>query len=832
MGVQRGSIRTALWVVVALLSGSSVVLGAPVVERIGREENRTQKIGDQTQQVARELDTIVRDLEINRLLTRDENKDFEAARTGMDDIARRGIRAVLDRLAAARQALERAQQQDHLRQTVAAQETLITRLTEELVRIQYRSQLRHLLEQMRTIVTDQRQAITITQTGAIELAATNSDALRSDILDRVTQTQDGVWHDWMLVREQVRVMTQRYGDLPFIETLKVFQSKAREMPVDQRLAETRDNLRGQRFGLAVAAQRQLSDYFLELLKILQTAGLSPAEQRSALENLIEKTEEAIRQEQELRAQTETLGRDLTEPLRNEMARAQDQLANFTKDLAQEAEQVSRSEAPQQTSSTAQTNTPQNPQSPARNPKSEPPADNPWAAQKNQPPPADARQPTSPAANEMNKAADNMSNASNQLIQAKPREASEAQQAAINNLANALAQLRGLLDANAEAAQADSLAEMLDQQGELLDQLGNIIKAQEGLKDQTEKAAQKAPGQQKPESQEASPPEGRKPAAESAPAPAELGRQQASLGNETQEFAAQAAAATPAAQPLGKAVEEMNKAASELGQTQAAQAVPHQNEALNSLRDAERKIAEAMAEALGTAPAMEMLQQMGALDQIIGQIEQMAGQAETMPPVPAPEMAQQAGDISGQLGEMAAAPPIGPAMAAQIKNGSQLMDNASGQLDKGQTPQAADTMHEAASELRSVRGEMAAQANAEIAQAQAAAQSQMQNAQSQQAALSQMAAQAQRAQSMAAAKAKQPSNQPAKGNKGEGFRGLGPTTYDPKKELEKDIENGAWSRLPPHEREQVLQALKEKYPAQYERALIRYYRNLSRLESEK
>jgi hypothetical protein len=825
-------VRAAALAIVVWMASVGSVHAAAVAERIGREENRTQKIGDQTQQVARELATIVRDLEINQLLTREENKDFETARAGMDGIARREIRAVLDRLFAARQALERAQQQDSLRQTVGAQEQLIARLTEELVRIQYRSQLRHLLEQMRTIVGDQRQAIGITQNGAIELAATNSDTLRGDILERVAQTQDTVWHDWVLVREQVNVMVQRYSDLPFIAALKQFQTKTTEMPVDQRLAETRDHLKGQRFGLAVAGQRQLSDYFLELLKVLQAAGLSPAEQRSALENLIEKTEEAIRQQQELRAQTETIGRDLTEPLRNEMARAEDQLSNFAKDLALEAEQVSRPEASPSERSEKQEargenktdRTNENPKSKIQNPKSQ---ENPWAKEKNQPERNEPRAPSSPASGDLSKASDDMSNAASQLTQAKLREASEAQQAAINDLAGALAHLRQQLDANAQASQADALAEMLDRQGELLDRLGQIIRNQEGLKGLTEKAAQ-SPAPANPPSaasektdtgKSGAKPEGRQQA--EIPTPAELSQAQSTLRSETQEFANQAGGATPAAEPLDKAVAEMGRAASELSQSQAGEAVPHQNQALRSLRDAERQLAEAMAQALDAQQLMEMLQEMGDLDQMIGQIEQMAGQAETMVPAPAPEMAQQANNIADQLDEMAGAPPMTPAMAAQVRGGSKMMGSAGQQLEQGQTPQAAQTMHEAAKQLGSVRGEMAAQASSELAQAQAAAQA------------LQAAQQGQKAQNMAATKAMQPATQPSRSTgKGEGMRGAGPTTYDPKKELERELESGVWSRLPAREREQVLQALKEKYPARYERELIRYYRNLSRVESEK
>ena len=839
---------TVMTAVIILLASSDVAHSASVPERIAREENRTQRIGAQTQQVAHELDAIVRDLENNMLLTRDENKDFEAARTGMDEIARREVRAVLEQLLAARQALERARQQEALQQTIAAQETLIGRLTEELVRIQYRSQLRHLLEQMRTIVGNQRLAIGATQNGAIELAATNSDTLRTDILEQLTQTQDAVWHDWILVREQVKVMIQRYGVLPFIETLKQFQSKAKEMPVEPRLAETRDNVRMQRFGLAIAGQRQLAEYFLELLKILHSSGLSPAEQRSALENLIEKTEEAMRQQQDLRVQTETLGRDLTEPLRNEMARAEDQLANFVKDLAQQADQILAPETPQSQRSerpkarsekTPEDSSLQNPKSEIRNPKSEQPGENPWAEAKAPPATTDqTSKPSSPAASDLNKAGENMINAAGQLNQVRPREASESQQAAINNLASALAHMREQMDANAQANQLDALLDSLNQQNDVLGQLGEIIRNQESLMGKTQQAAQvssasaKSPSQAQAQGQEGQPNPAEQPAApaqatqspSAQPAsPAELGQEQTNLGNQTQEFANQEVTA-PAAEPLGKAVNEMGQAASQLAQSQPSQAVSHQGEALRSLRDAERQLAEAMAQALDAQQPLELVEQMGNLDQIIGQIEQMAGQAEAMPPAPAPQMAQQAGNIAQELGAMAAAAPAGPAMAAQMRNGSQLMGGASQQLEQGQTGQAAQTMHEAAATLTTVRGEMSAQVSAELAQALARAQAQ-QAAQSQQAAQGQTG-QATNTPSMQAA------SQPSRSGRGQGMRGLGPTTYDPKKDLERELESGAWSRLPAREREQVLQALKEKYPAQYERALIRYYRNLSRLEAEK
>jgi hypothetical protein len=799
--------------------------GAPVGERIGREENRTQRIGDQTQQVARELDNIVRDLEINQLLTREENTDFSAARQGIDEIGRREIRAVLEHLVAARQMIERAKQNERLRLTIGAQERLIARLTEELVRIQYRSQLRHLLEQMRTIVADERQAIHATQNGAVELAVTNSDTLRSDILDRLAQTQDGVWHDWIMVRDQVNIITERYGQLPFVDTLKQFRGKAQTLPIEPRLAETRENLRGQRFGLAVAGQRQLAENFAELLRILQSGGLSPAEQRSALENLIEKTEEALRQQQDLHAQTETLGQDLTEPLRNEMARAEDQLSNFVRDLAQEADQVSRAEVPS-TDTAAKPEA--NPKSKIRNPKS----DNPWAEAKNQPQPAtptETPQPSSPAATDLGKAADSMSNAAGQLNQARTREASGSQQQAINHLANALAALRNQMDAAARADALDALADALKAESEALNELGEIIRNQQELMGQTEQAAKGASSgaqsaQTNPSSGEKSPvapqSEIRNPKS-----PAELQVAQKGLGDRTQDFTNRMANATPAAPPLAKAVGEMDQAAAQLGQLQTGRALPHQNQALQALREAERKLAEAMAEALDARQSAEWIDQIGDLDKIIGQIEQMAGQAEAMPPVPAPDMAQEADGVAQELSAMAAASPMGPSTAAQFKEGSQLMQGASGQLEQGKTVQAAGSMHQAASTLSAIRGAMAAQLASDLAQAQAAAKAKMaaKGMPSQQASAAQAAA--------AAAKAKQPATKPAQTGQGQGMRATGPTNYDPR-QIEKDLESGAWSRLPEREREEVLQALKEKYPSRYERALIRYYRNLSRLEGTK
>jgi len=826
--------------------------GAQITERLGREENRTTEIGEQTQQVAQELDTIVRDLEVNQLLTRDENKDFGAARQGMDEIGRREIRAVLERLAAARQALDRAKQQEQLRSTIGAQEKLIARLTEELVRIQYRSQMRHLLEQMRTIVTDQRQAIRTTQNSAIELVATNSEALRSDILDRVTQTQDGINNDWTLVREEVNVILGHYGDLPFIDTLRQFQGKAKSLPLEQQLAETRDHVKGQRFGLAVTGQRKLADQFLELLKILQSGGLSPAEQRSAMENLIEKTEEALRQQQDLRAQTETLGRDLTEPLRNEMARAEDQLGNFVRDLAQEADQAARPEtgAPQTTPAESRSEA-QSPQSAIRNPQSA--IENPWAEAKTPPAatPAQTPPPTSPAANDLSKAADNMSDAANRLNQAKPREASAAQQEAINRLASALANMREQLDNAQRSAELDALADMLNQQNELLDQLGEIIRNQQNLMAQTQQAAPAKTPSAQSSNQDQTAAENAKPGEKSATAqtpgqeqneqsqstnpqsesqnpksPLELGEAQKQLGGKTQEFSNQVAGAAAVNQSLAKAVNEMDSAASQLGQSQTAQALPHQNEALRSLREAERQLAEAMAEALNAEQPKEWLEQIGNLDQLIGQIEQMAGEAEVLPPAPAPAMAQQAEGVALELGAMGAAAPMGPAMAAQLQQGSQLMRGASQQLNEGQPQPAAQTMHQAASALGSVRDEMAGQMASELAQAQAQAQA---AAKAQAAQLGQQIAQSAASQSMAA-RSSQPAQKPAQTGKGQGMRGTGSTKYDPK-QLEKILESGDWSRLPEREREEVLQALKEKYPARYERDLIRYYRNLSRVEAK-
>jgi len=117
---------------------------------------------------------------------------------------------------------------------------------------------------------------------------------------------------------------------------------------------------------------------------------------------------------------------------------------------------------------------------------------------------------------------------------------------------------------------------------------------------------------------------------------------------------------------------------------------------------------------------------------------------------------------------------------------------------------------------------------ELAQAQAQAQA---AAKAQAAQMGQQMAQAAGAQSAASGKpSNQPATKPNKTGKGEGMRGLGPTAYDPK-QIERILETGDWSRLPEHEREQVLQALREKYPARYERDLIRYYRNLSRLEAK-
>jgi hypothetical protein len=279
---------------------------------------------------------------------------------------------------------------------------------------------------------------------------------------------------------------------------------------------------------------------------------------------------------------------------------------------------------------------------------------------------------------------------------------------------------------------------------------------------------------------------------------------------------------------------MDKATASLGQSQPGAAVPQQKEALQSLYEAQREIAQAMAAALGAEEPMQWLEQMGQLDEIIGQIQDMANTAEAMPPAPAPAMAQQASNIGQQLSQMSGAPPMGPAMGAQMQDAGQMMDAASGQLTEGQTGQAAQTMNQAAQALQGTRGQMAAQMAAGLAQAQQAAAQAMAQGQPGQAAAMAAAAQA-AAQAMAQGMGQQgmqPSSRPGRGGRGMGMRGLGPTDYDPASDIEVDLESGAWARLPEREREEILQALKEKYPARYERALIRYFRNLSRLEDER
>ncbi|MCX8037435.1 MAG: DUF4175 domain-containing protein [Candidatus Sumerlaeia bacterium] len=798
---------------------------ADPTQRIGQEENRTAKIGEQTQLIAQELEAIVRDLEMNKLLTRDENKDFSTAQKGLDEIPRREVRSVLEQLIAARQALDRARRQEHLRQTVGAQEQLIARLTEELVRIQYRSQLRHLLDQMRTLVADQRQAIRATQNGAIELAATTSDALREDILDRVTQGQDAIANDWALVRTQVAVILERFHDLPFLDTIRKFQDKASALPVEQRLSETRDHLQAQRLGLAVAGQRQLAEHFLVLLKILQESGLSPAEQRSALENVIEKTEEALRQQQDLRAQTEALGRDLTEPLRNEMARAEDQLANFTRELSQEADQAIRAEqtaTPQSQPATSNVPSQSNPSAIA-NPQSA--VENPWAEAKKQiqPPPTDAPAPATPAGQELTRASEKMSEASNQLNLARAKEASASQQQAISHLAGALASMREQLEKAQKMADLEALADMLAEQSEVLNQLGEIIRDQEDLTGRTQQAAQQAKaGSTAPQPEQSAKNTPQQPAGRSPQSPSELGEAQKQLSERTQDFAEQVMTAPGVPQPLAKAVEEMDRAAAQLGESKTGEALPHQGEALRSLREAERKLAEAMAQALDAQEMQQWLDQLSDLDAMIGRIEQMAGEAEALPEAPAPALAQQAEGVAQELGYMAAMPPMTPAMAAQVRQGSKMMSGASQELQQGQTGQAAQTMHQAAQTLGGVRGQMAQQIASDLAQAQAQAQA---------AAQAQQSGRPSPQASANAAKKAQPTNKPSQMSKGDGMRAEGPTAYDPK-QIEKDMENGNWSRLPEREREQVLQALREKYPPRYERALIRYYRNLSRVEGAK
>ncbi len=801
------------------------VFSADPIQRIEQEENRTAKIGEQTQLIAQELEAIVRDLEMNKLLTREENKDFATAQKSLEEIPHREVRSVLEQLIAARQALDRARRQEHLRQTVAAQEQLVARLTEELVRIQYRSQLRHLLDQMRTLVADQRQAIRTTQNGAIELAATNSDALREDILDRVTQGQDAIANDWALVRTQVAVILERFHDLPFLDTIRKFQDKASALPIEQRLTETRDHLQSQRLGLAVAGQRQLAEHFLALLKILQESGLSPAEQRSALENVIEKTEEALRQQQDLRMQTEALGRDLTEPLRNEMARAEDQLANFTRELSQEADQAIRAEQPGTAPFPPAPSDAPSPSNPSAIHNPQPTMDNPWAEARRQahPPTADTAAPASPAGQELTRASEKMSEASNQLNLARAKEASASQQQAIGHLASALANMREQLEKAQKLADIEALADMLAEQSEVLNQLGEIIRDQEDLTGRTQHAVQQAKTastaqQPEPSAENAtSPPAGRSPQS-----PIELSEAQKDLSARTQDFAEQVLTAPGVPQTLTKAIEEMDRAASQLGLSKTAAALPHQGEALRSLREAERKLAETMAQALDAQDMQQWLDQLSDLDSMIGRIEQMAGEAETLPEAPAPALAQQAEGVAQELDYMAAMPPMTPAMAAQVRQGSKMMSGASQELQQGQTGQAAQTLHQAAQTLGGVRGQMAQQIASDLAQAQAQAQT---------------AAQAQQSgrpspQALAnAARKAQPTNKPSQMSKGDGMRAEGPTAYDPK-QIEKDMESGNWSRLPEREREQVLQALREKYPPRYERALIRYYRNLSRVEGAK
>lgn len=869
---KRGTCRVvATWAVAVLALGGSV-RAAEETQRIAREENRTQRIGEQTELVAGELTTIVEDLEINRLLTRQENADFVAARDGIDEIAKKEIRAVSEELLQARKALERARQMTHLRQTIATQERLIARLTEELVRIQYRSQLRYLLDAMRTIVVNQRQAIRTTQNRAIELAATDSEQIREEIQKHLSEIQDDIWHDWFLVNGQVQVMVARYRDLPFIDTLELFAAKARGLPIDQKLSETRDNLRSRRFGMAVTGQRLLAEYFLELLRILQSAGLSPAEQRSALEELIAKTEEALRQQQDLRQQTETVGRDLTEALREELAGQEDRLSAFTRDLAREADQVlpaaenPADPAPPQ----AGANPPAAPEpsespSPAGSEKKQ--QENPWQEAQAEPADANAAEPSTAAAADLGQAADRMNDAADQLNQGNANQAGQAQQEAINNLAQALARMREQMDAADQADQLAALNDMLEAQGDVLDELGNIIREQQDLMGQTQEtaragaqgenakavpanappeAAADQPGEGQPPRQpgdaqgEAGTQPGEQPAAEEGAdgqepaggegaeaqpaAPAELAQTQTNLGDRTEDFAGRVAAATPAAPTLAQAVGQMDQAAAQLGEEQPAGALPHQGEALKALYKAERELAQALAEALDATEPMEWLDQMGNLDELINQIEQMAAEAGAMMPAPAPAMAQQAMGVAQQLAMMAGMPPAGPAMAAQMQQGGQMMEGAAGQLEEGQTGEASQTMGETAAMLRGLRGEMAAMMAAGLAQAMAQAMAQ--------AAAQGQALSGQQLAAAAAQQGMQPSSRPAPGGRGRGMRGLGPTNFDPRLAVEKDLESGAWSRLPEREREEILQALKERYPARYERALIRYFRNLSRLEAER
>jgi len=947
----------------------------PEAEKIAREENRTQRIGEQTSSVAREIDKIVADLERNRLLTSDENKDFVAARDGMDEIAQKEIRSVLEELVAARQALERAKRVEHLRRTVAAQEKLIARLAEELVRIQYRSQLRYLIEQMRAIVAEQRQAVRTTQNAAIELAAAGSDDLRSEIHDRVVQAQDAIRHDWTLVSEQVAVMLKRYGDRPFFETINRFAAKARSLAIEQHLAETRRHLVEGRFGLAVSGQRLLADYYLELLKILESSGLSPAEQRSALENLVEKTEDALRRQQDLLAQTETLGRDLTQPLREELSQTENRLAEFVRDLSREAEQIaapSRNESSPQQEAPAENRSPRasSEPSPRQEAASRPSlanepsqAENPWAQaqQQTEQPVAGEFEPSSPEGSQLYRAADSMSRAADNLSQGDTRAATRSQRESVNHLAQALASMRERLEGQARNDRLENLQALLGDQAEMFDQISRLIAEQRNLIAQTAEAAgapspnngsppqggenaQARPGEsaqsqgeqspsqpsgtplpqggqetaapeaaqnaghpstgdaEKSASQEASgespgstarssetsgkgesrqspapsqsgqdrPPgapqgaesqagaptespqtrpeapsgqassaEGQAPAEQTpgtrAASPLELARAQEALGDRTEEFSNEIAPATEARRALAEATGQMDQAASQLASNRPTEAMPHQQEALRSLRAAQRRLAQSLADAVQDEEAMAWLGQIGNIDQALAEIEQMAGEAEAMPPQPVPDLARRAAQVADQLGQTAVMPPIGPSMAAQIQSGARDMQAAAQHLEQGRTDHAARTLRRTAAALGSVRSRMAAQVAAALARAGQAAQSRQAAAQAAQAAQSRAAAQSNLAAAAAAPQTQptaQSATRPGPGGHGRGMRGLGPTDYEVRRQLEKALESGAWSRLPERQREEILQALKDRYPVQYERALIRYFRNLSRLEAEK
>lgn len=874
MTAQRGSTRQGAWFLMALMTISMVAAGAPVTQRIAREENRTQEIGDQTQKIAGELQNIIQQLENNRLMTNDESAEFVAAHEGMDTIAKKEVTEVVDKLVAARQALERAQRRTHLHETIAAQGTLIEDLTEALIRIQYRSQLRNLLEQMRAIVDNQRDGIRTTQNGAIEMAGTDSEELRHEIHDRVIQTQDAVWHDWVLVSEEVRLMVERYASLPFVDTLREFRSKAAELPINQRLAQTRNNLRDSQFGLAIGGQRELSVHFLVLLKILQTVGLSPSEQRSALDDLIEKTEQALNDQQDLRQRTETLGRDLTEPLREELAQAEDRLSAFVKELAQEADQVIREEnLLNNTETDENAGGLENPAPAEGNNKQPEKNEDPWKPAEAEAPAEESFEPESQAAQDLSNAANDMTDAADQLNQGNTDNATNEQQEAVNNLAQALAAMREQLDLAQQNDALSQLAQLLDEQNAILNELSEIIQDQEGLMAQTQQAAasprpadQKAaegapqnanadqpqpgeaqpgeeaadPGQQQPQPGEQQPGEpaeaegqpgepaqaedgatGEPAQADASAQSAELATEQQSIGDRTEAFSRKMPL-SPASPSLAEAIGNMDQAAADLAQAEPAKALPQQSEALKSLRDAERQIAESMAEALGATEPLEWLDQLEGLDGMIGQIEQMSAEAAAMVPAPAPDMANQASEIGSELGSMAGMPPMGPAMAAQMQEGGQMMNSASGQLNQGQTGQASQTMSQAAAGLRGLRGQMAAQMSQQLAQAMAAAQA----AQQGQAANGQQLAQA------ANQPGTQPSAQPGRGAQGKGMKGTGPTDHDPTREVAVDLESGAWSQLPEREREEILQSLRERYPARYERALIRYYRNLSRLEAER